>query len=645
MVKQVDSLKSARLQAVRFGEGFWGDRLQTNRTVTLPAVQHQSDITGRFAAWKLDWQPGDPNKPHYFWDSDGAKWIEAAAYSLATHPDAQLEAQVDAIIDLIAQAQHADGYLNIYFTVVEPEKRWQNLRDWHELYCAGHLIEAAVAYFEATGKRQLLDVMCRYVDYIATLFGPNEGQKRGYPGHQEIELALVKLYRITGAAQYLALSQFFIDERGQQPHYFDTEALARGERLADYWAKTHQYTQSHLPVREQREPVGHAVRACYLYAGMADVALETGDTALAAACKRIWENLTATQMYITGGIGPTYLNEGFTTAYDLPNETAYAETCAAIALVFWAQRMFQLDPDSRYTDVIERALYNGVLSGVSQLGDRFFYANPLAAQPHVHPYNPRHALAHPDYMHYQREEWFDCACCPPNLARLLASLGQYVYSTGPDTIYVHLYAASSLESAVNGQVIKVEQRTNYPWDEQVQIVVQADQPAQFTLSLRVPGWCGEPSIAVNGDSIDAPVHKGYATIEREWQPGDQVLLNLPMPVERVQAHPKVWANVGQVALQRGPIVYCLEEVDNGPDLASIVLPNDVELRADFDADLLGGITVVTGTALRSTSSTTDLYQSAAAVNSAVPFSLRAIPYALWANREPGEMRVWIQAGT
>ncbi|MBZ0300283.1 MAG: glycoside hydrolase family 127 protein, partial [Anaerolineae bacterium] len=516
-----NSINAIPLKDVRLEGGFWGERQAVNRSSTLPTVLHQSKVTGRLDAWKLEWKPGQPNKPHYFWDSDAAKWIEAAAYSLTNYPDAELEREVDAVVDLIEKAQQPDGYLNIYFTAVEPQNRWRNLRDWHELYCAGHLIEAAVAYVQATGKRALLDVMCRYVDYIDTVLGPNEGQKRGYPGHPEIELALVKLYRATGERRYFNLSKFFVDERGQQPHYYDLEARERGADPADYWARHYRYTQSHVPIREQTEMMGHAVRACYLYAGATDVALETGDDTLAAAMKRLWENLTEKQMYITGGVGQSAANEGFTFNYDLPDETAYAETCGAISLVFWAQRMFHLDHDSRYTDVMERALYNGVMSGLSLDGTHFFYANPLSAHHHVNPYNQWATILEGD-KDYRRSEWFSCACCPPNIARLIASLGQYFYSTDATTVYAHLFGQSTAQVEAAGHAIQLTQQTNYPWDETVQIRVDAAQPVRFTLAVRLPGWCRAAALQVNGETIQPRIDKGYAYLDREWQPGDSV---------------------------------------------------------------------------------------------------------------------------
>ena len=360
------------LQQVEIKDTFWSPKLQVNREVTIPAVYQRCQETGRLDAWKLTWRPGQPPEPHVFWDSDVAKWIEAAAHSLATQPSAKLETLLDELIDTISRAQQSDGYLNTHFTVVHPEWRWKNLRDWHELYCAGHLIEAAVAYFHATGKRKLLDAVCRYVDHIESVFGVQPGQKRGYDGHEEIELALVKLYQATGEKRYLQLAKYFVDERGRQPNYFDVEARERGEDPASYWAKTHEYTQSHIPVREQTLPVGHAVRGMYLYAAMADLAVEYNDSDLLTACKRIWRHLVHQRMYVTGGIGSSRANEGHTADYDLPNETAYAETCAAIGLVLFTHRLLQIEPEAIYADVLERELYNGCLSGVSLNGDRFF---------------------------------------------------------------------------------------------------------------------------------------------------------------------------------------------------------------------------------------------------------------------------------
>lgn len=616
-------------QAVTIDDPFWTPHLRANREHTLAHVYRFCQETGRIDALRLHWKPGMEPVPHIFWDSDIAKWLEAASYSLATHPDPALEAQVDEVIDLIVAAQQPDGYLNTYFTVVEPEKRWTNLRDWHELYCAGHLIEAAVAHFQATGKRVLLDALCRYADYIDTVFGTAPGKKRGYPGHEEIELALVKLYQVTGEKRYLHLSQYFVDERGRQPHYFDLEARLRGEDPSVFRHETYEYNQSHLPVREQREVVGHAVRAMYLYSAMADLARELHDQSLFDAGQRLWNHLCTTRLYITGGLGPSQHNEGFTADYDLPNETAYAETCAAIGLVFWNHRMLQLDCEARYADVLERALYNCVLSGVSFDGQKFFYENPLASLGAHH-----------------RQEWFWVSCCPPNIARLLASLGQYIYAVNDNDLVVHLYIQSAARTTVGGRNVTVRQETTYPWDGTITLRLGMDEPSMFGLRLRIPGWCQHARLKVNGDALAIASHleQGYVRVERVWQAGDRVELELAMPVERVYAHPNVRQDAGCVALQRGPLVYCLEEADNKAPLHRIVVPRAAELASSFEPDVLDGITAVRGNAFveEDTGWAGTLYRSWPA--SLQSSAITAIPYYAWDNRQAGEMRVWLREG-
>lgn len=604
---------------------FWAPRMRVNRERTIAHQYAQCKETGRIDAFRLQWKPGDEPVPHIFWDSDVAKWIEAASYALATHPSTDLEALLDEVAALVASAGQPDGYLNTHYIVVEPEKRWTNLRDCHELYCAGHLIEAAVAHFQATGRRTLLDALCRYADHIGTVFGTGPGQKRGYCGHEEIELALVKLYRVTGERRYLELASYFVDERGRQPHYFDLEARARGEDPGAYHFKKYDYCQAHLPVREQSEVVGHAVRAMYLYSAMADLAGELGDASLLAACERLWENLTTRRLYLTGGIGPARQNEGFTTDYDLPNETAYAETCAAIGLVFWSHRMLQLECDARYADVMERALYNGVVSGVSLDGERFFYENPLASRGTHH-----------------RQPWFGCACCPPNVARLIASLGEYAYAQSETDVAVHLYARGRARLRLAGQTVTLTQETGYPWDGRVSIGLRMEQPARFGVRLRIPGWCREPRLRVCGEAAPLQLDKGYVRIEREWRGGDRIDLELPMPVERVYAHPAVREDAGLVALQRGPIVYCLEEADNGASLHRVAIPRDSQFEAQFREDLLGGVVVLTGEAeiLSDDGWAGTLYRTRPPATERR--QITAVPYCVWDNREPGEMRVWLR---
>jgi len=637
------------VQAVEFQDDFWAKRIQLIRDVVLPYQWDalNDDIPGvapshaiqnfLIAAGEAEGSFGGL----VFQDSDLAKWLEAVAYSLAAHPDPELEELADQVIDLIEKAQREDGYLNTYFILAEPEKRWTNLRDWHELYCAGHMMEAAVAYYEATGKRRFLDVMCRFADHIDSVFGTEPGKKRGYPGHPEIELALIKLYRAVGDERYLKLSKYFIDERGKQPYYFEEEAKERGDRdIKGYWGKDrHAYYQAHLPVREQKTAVGHAVRALYLYSGMADVAMETGDEELLKACRTLWDNVTKKRMYVTGGVGSTAHGEAFTIDYDLPNDTAYAETCASIALVFFAQRMLRTELNGEYGDVLERALYNGVLSGISLDGKKFFYVNPLEVWPEV--CRHRNDLQH---VKVTRQGWFGCACCPPNIARLLASLGSYVYSADSRGVYVHLYAGSTAKLQVGGRELEIIQKTSYPWDGYIEITVNPKEELECTLAFRIPGWCRQSSVKVNGREIDlaAVTQKGYARISRTWKPGDKVEIDFSMPIERMQAHPGVRENAGKVALQRGPIVYCLEEEDNGPNLSDICLPRDSELIAEFDKDLLGGVVVIKGSAFRSADPFGDdrLYRPAEAGYRQV--EIKAIPYSTWANRSPGEMLVWIR---
>lgn len=622
--------------AVAIDDPFWSRRLEVNREVTIPTEYDQLKQTGRIDAFRLDWKPGKEPKPHVFWDSDVAKWIEAASYSLATHPDPELDALLDEVIALIASAQQPDGYLNVYFTIVEPDAKFSDLRDAHELYCAGHLMEAAVAHYQATGKRTLLDPLCRYADHIGRVFGRGPGQKPGYCGHEEIELALMKLYHATGELRYLELSQYFVDERGARPHFFDIETmelrkqgkkhffarhLETGEHKFDY-----RYNQSHLPVREQTEVGGHAVRAMYLFSAMADLAGELGDSTLLAACERLWENLCLRRMYITGGIGNARSNEGFTFDYDLPNETAYAETCAAVGLVFWNHRLLQLTCDGRYADGMERALYNGVISGISLDGRSFFYENPLASLGNHH-----------------RQPWFDCACCPPNVARLLASLGGYMYAVSEEDLAVHLYISGQARINWRGQQMRIEQQTRYPWDGQVTLRLGLERPETFGLKLHIPGWCRAAKVRVNGQAAgqDGLVERGYLRLLREWQPGDVVELELAMPVERVYANPNVRQNTGRVALQRGPVVYCLEAVDHQAPLNHVVIPRGAEFTVRFEPNLLDGVSVITGTGCAADEEDWqgELYRTRPPEQRET--LVTAIPYFAWDNRSPGAMQVWI----
>ena len=618
---------------------FWAPRQETNRAVTLPIEYRHLKETGRIDALRLDWKTGEPNPPHIFWESDVAKWIEAAAYSLAVHPDPDLEQHVDEVVDLFEAAQQPDGYLNAHFTVVEPDKRWTNLRDWHELYCAGHLMEAAVALFEATGKRTLLEVMCRYADYIAQVFGPEEDRKKGYPGHEEIELALVRLAHAVGDRRYLELSRFFVDQRGTMPNYFEMEAKARGEDPAATRARLH-YWQAHCPVRQQTTAEGHAVRAMYLYSGMTDLAGEFDDSALLAACKTLFGNVTGRRMYVTGGIGSTAAGEAFTHDYDLPNEAAYAETCAAIGLVFWCARMLQAECNARYADVMERALYNGVLSGVSLDGRRFFYVNPLAV--HRTAEQLQETANDSERFYGVRREWFGCACCPPNIARVIAAVGRYFYSVGNGEIAVHLYADGRAQIELRGQRISLCQETRYPWDGTVCLTITPETATRFGLRLRVPQWCPSAVFRINGEAVTPEIVLGYARFEREWRPGDVIECTLSMPVQRIYAHPRVRDDRGRVAFQRGPIVYCFEGVDNRNMLDAVAIPRDAVFEPHWAPDLLGGVVVLRGEGARFQTTMGDSPAYTSAPPAAQPVVLRAVPYCTWENRERGDMLVWMR---
>jgi uncharacterized protein len=620
--------------AVELQDPWWAARQAVVRNRTVPFLYGQYEKNGLFEALDVDRPPGPlripfnnrPTTPVMYWDSDIAKWIEMASYTLAGHRDPALEARIDDLIARVAKAQRPDGYFNTYFIRREPAKRWTNLRDWHELYCAGHLIEAAVAHAQITGKSNLIDVIRRYTDHIAKIFGPGPNQRRGYCGHPEIELALVRLYRFTGERRYLDLAKFFVDERGRRPQYFDQEAIARGDDPAAQYHGTYEYSQSHIPVREQRKVVGHAVRAMYLYSAMADIAAEFDDAGLLAACKTLWADLTSKRLYVTGGLGPSARNEGFTADYDLPNESAYAETCASVGLIFWAHRMLLAEGDARYADTMELALYNGALSGLSLDGERFFYENPLASR-------GRH----------RRWAWHRCPCCPPNIGRLVASLGQYAYSTGAGEAAVHLYIASHARLSVDGMAVSLLQKTHYPWHGAIELRVEPEQPVEFTLRLRIPGWSRSARLAINGTPLDVAsmMDRGYAHVRRRWQKQDKVDLHLDMPAERIYANPEVAADAGRVALKRGPVVYCLEAADNDAPMHRIALPRSSSIEPHFEADLLTGIGTLTADAMAVRDWENDaLYRTDPPA--AQPITLRAIPYSFWGNRESEEMSVWIR---
>lgn len=620
---------------VSFTDAFWAPRIETNRKATLSHIYNRLEETGRIGAFDLNFERPVPSPiVLIFGDSDPAKWVEAASYSLATHPDPDLEAKLDYVADKIIRAQQPDGYLNTHFIRTQPDMRWKNLRDWHELYCAGHLMEGAVAHFQATGQSKLLDALCRYADHIDSTFGRGPGKKRGYPGHPEIELALVRLYQATGERRYLELSSYFIDERGQHgpetPHYYDLEARERGDDPARFWAKTYDYCQAQVPIREQQKVVGHAVRAMYLYSAAADLSAENDDASLLETCERLWDNLITKRMYLTGGIGPSRHNEGFTEDYDLPDETAYAETCATIGLVMWNHRLLQLKAESRFADVMERGLYNGFLSGVSLDGTKFLYENPLSTN------GTRH-----------HEDWFVCPCCPPNVARTIASIGSYFYSTGPGSLWVHLYSGNEAAVEVDGAPVDVFQETDYPWDGAVLLNLGLEKAQTFTLYLRMPGWCSQFHLAVNGEDLEIePEANGYLAITREWQDGDSIAYRMEMPIQAVFANPAVRHLEGRVAIQRGPVVYCLEGADHGGIILDRIAVNADEIAraftVEYDPDLLGGVAVIRGrgSVIVDNDWGGELYRSEPPDEREI--SLTAVPYCVWDNREPGEMRVWLR---
>jgi len=575
-----------------------------------------------------------------FQDSDVAKWIEAVSYTLMWRPDSELESLADNVIDLIAKVQLPDGYLNTYYIINGIEDRWTNVMRNHELYCAGHMLEAAIAYYNATGKDKLLNVMIRYVDHICDVFGPEEGKLHAYPGHPEIELALMKLYSITGNKKHLNLAKYFIDERGKYPLYFEQELKKRNEKfhLADTPFKF-QYYQAGKPLREQNAAEGHAVRAVYLYSGMVDVARETQDEELFNVCKRIWSNLVNRRMYITGSIGSSRCGEAFSFDYDLPNDMIYGETCAAVGLIFFAYRMLLTEIKSEYADVMERVLYNGSISGMSLDGTRFFYVNPLE----VHPFacENNYQLMH---VKPERQKWFGTACCPPNLARLIASLPGYIYTKRDNSIFMHLYVGGKVEFDISSSKAVLDVHTNYPWDGKVRIEVEKGAGEPFDIALRIPWWCRNYTVKLNSKTINVGVeNNGYVYINKNWIEGDVLELNLDMPVELVYANPNVRENIGKVAVMRGPVVYCLEEADNGKDLHRIAISDQSDFKYRYEPDLLGGVVTLTcdGFEISVESWNEECLYMMNAKKEYKERTLKWIPYYTWANRGVGEMRVWI----
>jgi DUF1680 family protein len=579
------------IDRVRLSDSFWEPRREINRTVTLPSQHQHCEDTHRIDNFRIaSGRKSGPFVGIYFNDSDVYKWLEASASSLATHPDPNLAKMVDATVDEIAAAQQPDGYLNTYFTGARANERWTDLRDKHELYCAGHLIQAAVAHVRATGSDRLMQVATRLADHIVETFGPeNSGKRQGCCGHEEIEMALIELYRETRANKYLELAKHFLDARGRG-------LIGGGE-----------YHQDHVPVRDQHRAAGHAVRQMYLACGMADLCAEVDDPPMRDALSRLWSNMSGRQMYVTGGIGSRHEGESFGRDFELPNERAYAETCAAIGSIMWNWRMLQIARDdterARYADVIELQLYNAMLAGLSLDGTQYFYQNPLA-----------------DDGSHRRAPWFGCACCPPNLARVLAQLPGYLYGVAKesDAIYVHLYAQGSADITLSsGARVRLEVSSGYPFDGAVEFRVTTENAV--SLKLRIPGWCKDArTIFKNQASAAAP--GSYATVNIPPRSSAVVQLELPMPARFLECHPHVAENVGRVALARGPFAYCAEEVDNpGLDLRDVRISTD-GAQVKHEPDLLGGLTTIT-----------------------VPDAgVKFIPYYAWANRLPGRMQVWMR---
>ena len=567
-----------------------------------------------------------------FQDSDLAKWIEAASYSLLKRPDPALEAQLDDVIALLGRAQQPDGYLNSYYTIKEPGRRWTNLRDCHELYCAGHMMEAACAFYDATGKRSLLDIMCKMARHIDSVIGPEEGKLHGYPGHEEIELALIRMYHATGDELMLKLARYFIDERGKRPNFLVEEKKRRDGRdhfdLDQFGLKYH---QTHLPVREQTAPEGHSVRAMYLATGMADVARETGDETLLRACRTLFDNTVRRRMYVTGGVGSTAEGEAFTFDYDLPNDLVYAETCASIALCFFARAMLQLEADGRYADALERALYNTCLAGMALDGRSFFYVNPLEVDPEASQKDRRKRHVLP-----VRPKWFGCACCPPNLARLMTSLPRYMYTLRSGEVYMHLYAQHTASLNMDGQKLELRCETDYPANGDIRVYPGA---GEYALNLRIPGWAKRWTLRRNGAETGTQPVNGYVRIEGPFSAGDVIELRLDTAPRRVYTDPRVRADIGCVAIMRGPVVYCLEQVDNGAQLQTLELPRDAELREVSMPDKLGGIVQIEACGKR-------LRLADALYGDEPPRTtdtlLTFIPYYTWANRGRNEMRVFVR---
>ena len=624
------SIREIPLNRVRITDAFWSPRQRLMTDVTIPYMEKilRDEVPGAeksHAISNFRMAAGEETGEFYgmvFQDSDVAKWLEAAAYSLALKPDKELEARVDDVVALIGRCQQPDGYLNTYFTVKEPENRWANLLECHELYCAGHMIEAGVALHEAAGKDELLHICIRLADHICDRFM----QVEGIPGHQEIEIGLMRLYHATGNAKYRDMALRFLDLRGQDPQWFEKHTPKHpGVHYGGYdiIAEDTAYNQSDVPVREQTVARGHAVRQLYMLTAMADAAADTGDAELIAACDRLFDNITQKQMYVTGAVGSTPHHEAFTVDYDLPSDRCYGETCASVAMTFFAHNMLAIKPDGRYADLMELELYNAALAGMSQDGKRFFYVNPLTVDTSVSGIVPGYEHVLP-----QRPAWHACACCPPNLARLIASLGKYLWSEDEGTVYSHLFIGSEVETRYG----RISMTSGYPWEGKAEYTIH--DGGDFALTIHVPQHTEKLCIQINGEAAARITDNGYFRVQRDWQPGDCVSVTFDMPVRRIHANPRVRDAAGKVALARGPLVYCVESVDHDAALSAIVLPEVATVHATVE-DMV--VLQAEGIAQRASDR---LYSVGAVRTTRVP--IRAIPYFAWGNREPGDMQVWIR---
>ncbi|QPV65108.1 glycoside hydrolase family 127 protein [Halosimplex litoreum] len=639
-------MKPVSLTDASIDDDFWTPRIQTVRDSTIDFVYDRLVESGRIENFRIAAGEADGDfQGRFYNDSDVYKWLEGACYFLTTDSDADLRERVDELVSLIASAQEADGYLNTYFQLVEPEQKWTNLHVLHELYCAGHLFEAAIAHSEATGEDSLVKVATALADHIDERFGPDG--YRGVPGHEGIELALVKLYRETGEQRYLDLAEHFVDHRGDPDSRLKYEAFHPEEIAGDAYDHVVEdgeydgrYFQDHAPLREQETVEGHAVRAMYLYTGAGDVAIETGDDELVAVLERLWENMTERRMYVTGGIGSSHEGERFTGDYDLPNETSYAETCAALGSIIWNRRLLQLTREAKYADLQSRTLYNALLAGLSLDGTRFFYANPHEMGPEGHPLHDED----PNRFAAQRQGWFQTACCPTNVPRLLASLATQVYASDDSSLYVNHHIGSEATVVVDDTTVTVEQESSFPWDAESCLTVTPAQPATFELALRIPEWCTDVSVTVAGEETEATPGE-FLHVEREWTAGDKIVFEGSFPVTFVRANPNVRSASGAVAVQRGPVVYCLEGQDSPRPLHQLRLLPDGDTVVDHDHELLDGVTTLDLDALvpeESCWAGGPLYQPDSETTVETT-TVRAIPYYGWANRGEDEMRVWVDA--